>query len=69
MADDALGVQAAHLACACSYAFGRALSAGQLIRGALYALEPATDDRPENPNNYSLLWQVVPRRADTHRSE
>ena len=30
-----------------------------LAWGALYALEPAPDDRPENPNNYSLLWRKL----------
>jgi hypothetical protein len=30
-----------------------------LAWGALYALEPALDDRPENPNNYSLLWRKL----------
>jgi hypothetical protein len=30
-----------------------------LAWGALYALEPAADDRPENPNNYSLLWRKL----------
>ena len=30
-----------------------------LAWGALYALEPAPDDQPENPNNYSLLWRKL----------
>jgi len=30
-----------------------------LAWGALYALEPAPDDRPETPNNYSLLWRKL----------
>ena len=30
-----------------------------LAWGALYALEPAQDDQPENPNNYSLLWRKL----------
>jgi len=30
-----------------------------LAWGALYALEPAPDDRPESPNNYSLLWRKL----------
>ena len=30
-----------------------------LAWGALYALEPAPEDRPENPNNYSLLWRKL----------
>jgi hypothetical protein len=30
-----------------------------LAWGALYALEAAPDDRPENPNNYSLLWRKL----------
>jgi hypothetical protein len=30
-----------------------------LAWGALYALEPAPDDRPEAPNNYSLLWRKL----------
>lgn len=30
-----------------------------LAWGALYALEPAADDRPETPNNYSLLWRKL----------
>jgi hypothetical protein len=30
-----------------------------LAWGALYALEPAPDDRPENPSNYSLLWRKL----------
>ena len=30
-----------------------------LAWGALYALEPAPDDPPENPNRYSLLWRKL----------
>ena len=30
-----------------------------LAWGAMYALEPAPDDRPESPNNYSLLWRKL----------
>jgi len=30
-----------------------------LAWGALYALEPAPEDQPENPNNYSLLWRKL----------
>lgn len=30
-----------------------------LAWGLLYALEPAPDDRPEQPNNYSLLWRKL----------
>jgi uncharacterized protein (TIGR03437 family) len=30
-----------------------------LAWGLLYALEPAPDDRPERPNNYSLLWRKL----------
>ena len=34
-----------------------------LAWGALYALEPAPDDRPESPNNYSLLWRSCTLRS------